>query len=223
MQILKATDITTGKLTGLIYSIPGMGKTTLLGKLPGKTLIIDVDKGTSVLRGNPNVDIVRLSEDLHELPEILKELQSKCEYDNVCLDSLSELERGLLAYYGRMGKLDGVPDIGSYQRVDYKIIDWCRQFRALPCNVFFTAWEAQKEITAQTGEKYSQARPMLREKNTDNVCGLCDLVGQIVMNPKDGERYVRLEGTQSAIAKDRIYKRQYCLPEDLLNEEGQKV
>ena len=207
MQILKATDITEGKLTGLIYSIPGMGKTTLLGMLPGRTLIIDVDKGTSVLRGVEGVDIVRLSEDLHELPEILAELQRKCEYDNVCLDS------------GRMGKLDGVPYLASYQRVDYKIIDWCRQFRALPCNVFFTAWEAQKEITAQSGEKYSQARPMLRDKNTDNVCGLCDLVGQIVMNPKDGVRYVRLEGTQSAIAKDRIYKRQYCFPEDLLNEE----
>ena len=223
MQVLKATDLTAGKVTGLIYSIPGMGKTTLLGQLPGKTLIIDVDKGTSVLRGNPNVDIVRLSEDLHELPEIVKELQGKCEYDNVCLDSLSELERGLLAYYGRMGKLDGVPEMASYQRVDFKIIDWCRQLRALPCNVFFTAWETQKEIVSQTGEKYSQARPMLREKNTDNVCGLCDIVGQILMNPKDGMRYVRLEGTQSAIAKDRIQKRQYCMPEDLLDEEGPKV
>ena len=217
MQILKAIDITTEKLTGLIYSIPGMGKTTLLGQLPGKTLIIDVDKGTSVLRGVEGVDIVRLSEDLHELPEILEELQKKCEYDNVCLDSLSELERSLLTYFGKIGKLDGVPDIASYQRVDYKIINWCRQFRALPCNMIFTAWEAQKEITAQTGEKYTQARPMLRDKNTDNICGLCDLVGQIVMHPKDGVRYVRLEGTQSAIAKDRIYKRQYCLPEELLN------
>lgn len=218
MEILKASDLSETKMTGLIYSIPGMGKTTLLGKLPGNTLIIDVDKGTSVLRGVEGVDIVRLSEDLHELPEILKELQGKCEYDNVCLDSLSELERGLLAYYGRMGKLDGVPDIGSYQRVDFKIIDWCRQFRALPCNVFFTAWELQKEITAQTGEKYSQARPMLRDKNTDNVCGLCDLVGQIVMNPKDGERYVRLEGTTNAIAKDRIYKRKYCRFEEILSQ-----
>ena len=49
MQILKATDLTEGKLTALIYGTPGMGKTTLLGTLPGRTLIIDVDKGTSVL------------------------------------------------------------------------------------------------------------------------------------------------------------------------------
>ncbi len=216
MQILKALDLSTDKVTGLIYSIPGMGKTTLLGMLPGKTLIIDVDKGTSVLRGAENVDIVRLSEDLHELPEVLKELQGKCEYANVCLDSLSELERSMLAYYGRIGNNNGVPDMGSYLRVDYRIIDWCRQFRALPCNIFFTAWETQEEIILTTGEKYSQARPMLRNKNTDNVCGLCDLVGQIVMNPKDGERYVRLEGTPNAIAKDRLQKRKYCKFDELL-------
>ena len=217
MQILKATDLTEGKLTALIYGTPGMGKTTLLGTLPGRTLIIDVDKGTSVLRGNESVDIVRLSEDLHEIPEILKELHGKCEYDNVCIDSLSEFERGMLAYYGRLGNNNGVPDQGSYLRVDYKLVDCCRQFRALPCNVFFTAWEMQKEITSVTGEKYSQARPLLREKNTDNICGLCDLVGQVVMNPKDGERYVRLESSMAVIAKDRIHKRKYCKFDEILS------
>ena len=216
MQILKATEMTEGKLTALIYGTPGIGKTTLLGTLPGRTLILDVDRGTSVLRGNENVDIVRLSEDLQEMPEILKELHGKCEYNNVCIDSLSEFERGMLAYYGRTGKNDAVPSQGDYLRVDYKLVDCCRQFRALPCNVFFTAWEMQKEITSVTGEKYSQARPLLREKNTDNICGLCDLVGQLVMNPKDGERYVRLESSMALIAKDRLNKRKYCKFDELL-------
>ena len=117
MQILKATEMTEGKLTALIYGTPGIGKTTLLGTLPGRTLILDVDRGTSVLRGNGNVDIVRLSEDLQEMPEILKELHGKCEYDNVCIDSLSEFERGMLAYYGRTGKNDAVPSQGDYLRV----------------------------------------------------------------------------------------------------------
>ncbi len=209
MQILKAKDLKQEKITALFYAPPGLGKTTLLGMLKGKTLIIDVDRGTSVLGGNESVDIIRLSENFSELPEILKELQAKCPYDNVCIDSLSELERGMLAYFGRMGKNDGVPDMGSYQRVDFKIVDWCRQFRALPCNVIFTAWEKQSEVVAITGEKYTQARPMLRDKNIDNVCGLCDIVGQIVVSPKDGERYIRLEANQNVVAKDRIKKRQF--------------
>lgn len=209
MQILKAKDLTQDKITALFYAPPGLGKTTLLGTLKGKTLIIDVDRGTSVLTGNESVDIIRLSEDFSELPEILKELQAKCDYNNVCIDSLSELERGMLAYFGRIGKNNGVPDMQSYQRVDFKIVDWCRQFRSLPCNVIFTAWEKQAEVIAVTGEKYTQARPQLRDKNIDNVCGLCDIVGQILVSPKDGERYVKLEGDQNTVAKDRIKKRKF--------------
>ena len=209
MQILKSKDLTQDKITALFYAPPGLGKTTLLGTLKGKTLIIDVDRGTSVLTGNESVDIIRLSEDFSELPEILKELQTKCDYNNVCIDSLSELERGMLAYFGRIGKNNGVPDMQSYQRVDFKIVDWCRQFRSLPCNVIFTAWGKQAEVIAVTGEKYTQARPQLRDKNIDNVCGLCDIVGQILVSPKDGERYVKLEGDQNTVAKDRIKKRKF--------------
>lgn len=75
MLILKAAELEREKVTAFIYAPPGMGKTTLLGSLPGKTLIIDVDRGTSVLRGNPNVDIVQLSESLVELREVLTMLQ----------------------------------------------------------------------------------------------------------------------------------------------------
>ena len=215
MQILKVKELATEKMTCLIYAPPGMGKTTLLGMLPGKTLILDIDKGTNVLSGNEKVDIVRLSDDLHEMKEILQELQTKCEYQNVAIDSLSELQQRMLTYLGRIGNNNGVPDMLAYQRVDIKILDWCRQFRSLPCNVFFTAWESQKEIVLTNGEKTLQARPLLRDKITDNICGLCDLVGQILVH--DGERYIRLEGTVNAVAKDRLYKRKFCKFEEILN------
>ena len=55
---------------------------------------------------------------------------------------------------------------------------------------------------------------MLRNKGIDNVCGLCDLVRQVVMNPKDGERYVRLEGTTNAYKE--LTKVQDCFKEDQL-------
>lgn len=216
MQILKATELQDEKVTALFYAPPGMGKTTLLGSLSGKTLIVDVDRGTSVLKGKENVDIVRLSEDLSDLPEILKELQASCPYDNVCIDSLSELERGMLTYFGRIGKNDGVPEMGHYQKVDFKIMDYCRQFRDLPCNIVFTAWEYLAEVIAVSGEKYTQARPMLRDKTVNNVCGLCDIVGQVIVSTKDGEHYVRLEGTNTVVAKDRLRKRKFCRFEEVL-------
>ena len=216
MQILKAAELQDEKVTALFYAPPGMGKTTLLGSLSGKTLIVDVDRGTSVLKGKENVDIVRLSEDLSDLPEILRELQASCPYDNVCIDSLSELERGMLTYFGRVGKNDGVPEMGYYQKVDFKIMDYCRQFRGLPCNIVFTAWEYLAEVIAVSGEKYTQARPMLRDKTVNNVCGLCDVVGQVIVSTKDGERYVRLEGTNTVVAKDRLKKRKFCRFEEAI-------
>lgn len=210
MNITKAKDIKPENLSVLIYGAPGMGKTTLLGNQRGRTLIIDADKGTSVLAGNENVDIVRISENVGEIPGIIKELQSKYEYDNVCLDSLSELERAMLAYFGRTGNNKGVPSLQDYQRADCYIIDWCRQLRALPCNVIFTAWEKYTEITAPTGEKYTRTTPLLRDKNMENLCGLCDIVGRIVTNTENGDRYVWLEGRPDVVAKDRIYKRKFC-------------
>ena len=219
MNITKGKDIKVENLTVLIYGAPGMGKTTLLGKQEGRILIIDADKGTSVLAGNERVDVARISENIGEIPAILKELQSKCEYDTVCVDSLSELERAMLAYFGRTGNNKGVPAQGDYLRVDYYIIDWCRQLRALPCNVIFTAWEKHTEITAPTGEKYTRTTPMLRDKNMENLCGLCDIAGRIVTNPDDGSRYVWLEGRPEMVAKDRIYKRRFCKFEEVLSGE----
>ena len=219
MRILKASELQNEKATALFYGPPGVGKTTLLGSLEGKTLVIDVDKGTTVLMGRENVDIVRLDEDLKNLPEILAELQTKCDYTNVCVDTLSELERGMLTYFGRSGKNDGVPCQADYQRTDFKLMDYCRQFRNLPANIIFTAWETVKEIIATDGTKFSQIRPMLRDKIVDNVCGLCDIVGQINISSKEGhegERFIKLKGSTTVIAKDRLQKREYCTFEEVI-------
>lgn len=216
MQILKAEEMKIEKVTALIYAPPGFGKTTLLGMLPGRTLIIDVDRGTSVLAGNPNVDIVRLSADLAELPQACEMLEKKCDYQNVALDSLSELERAMLTAYGREGKNDGAPEQSHYLKVQFKLADYCRRLRALPSNTLFTAWEQQKEIIAQTGEKHTQARPLLGDKTVDIICGLADLVGQLIISQKDGERYVRLKGSSTVVAKDRLKKRDYCTFEELI-------
>ncbi|HNX04115.1 MAG TPA: AAA family ATPase [Opitutales bacterium] len=216
MQLLNAAEMSTEKQTDLLYGPPGMGKTTLLGQLPGKTLIVDVDRGTSVLQGKANIDVVRLDESLSDLPKVLEMLEKNNPYDNVCIDSLSELEKAMLTVYGREGKNDGAPEQGHYLKVQFKIADYCRRFRALSGNTIFTAWEMQKEIIAQDGSKYTQARPMLGDKSVDLICGLCDVVGRIVISTKDGERYVWFEASQTVVAKDRLRKRKYCKFEEVV-------
>ena len=222
MNIQKASDLIQPHLSGLIYGTPGMGKTTLLGELRGPTLIIDVDKGTNVLAGKKDVDVVRLSHGVDELRQILLELKAKCEYSNVCIDSLSELEGTMLSELGRKGRNNGVPELGDYNRVDCFLIDWCRMARDIDANIFFTAWEKYTETTSPSGEKITLIRPMLRDKNIERVCGLCDLVGRIELDRETGERIVCLEGSSRKIAKDRVYKRAKSSFEDLIPNAEEK-
>lgn len=222
MNIIKASELTEPHVTALIYGTPGMGKTTLLGELPGPTLIIDVDKGTSVLAGNDGVDIVRLSKGVDDLRQIIGELRTKCEYRNVCIDSLSELEGAMLSELGRKGRNNGVPELGDYNRTDCFLIDWCRTAREIPANVIFTAWEKYTDLTSPSGEKVTAVRPMLRDKNIERVCGLCDIVGRIEIDRENGNHIVCLEGSSRKIAKDRIYKRKSCEFGELLPIQGEK-
>ena len=220
MQLLKAADLKDEKVTALVYAPPGFGKTTLLGRLPGRTLIVDVESGTSTLvNSNSDVDIVRLSGSPGEIRNILTELQQDCPYDNVCIDSLSELERWMLGLLGQKGNNGGAPHMEHYKQVNFNLLDIVRQFRALRANLVMTAWEEGKQMTADSGEKYTRAAPQLSGKSSDNICGLCDIVGQIVISTKEetkGERFIRLTSGMHTVAKDRIKKRQFCKFEELI-------
>ena len=65
MKITKATELNNKKSCYLIYANPGMGKTTAIKFIKGKTLLIDIDKSSIVLKGEKNIDIVEV--DTHNI------------------------------------------------------------------------------------------------------------------------------------------------------------
>jgi len=75
----------------LIYGAPGSGKTPLLCTAPS-ALILNVDKGM-VSVTDPAVEYVDISseDDMREIIEFLKNSKDATKYQNVCLDSFSEL------------------------------------------------------------------------------------------------------------------------------------
>ena len=216
MNIINAKDIKNRKETILLYGAPGVGKTTTLGQLPGKTLLIDIDHSSDVLAGNENVDILKI-DDLEELPKALNDLMQGHKYDNICIDNLTELESAMLDYLGQTGNNGGMPSQRDYGLVNIKMRNYVRDFRALKGNIIFTAWEVPNKITDPHGNQYIQFVPDLREKIRNNICGLCNVVGRLKQN-EEGERIIQLTSSKDTYAKDQVNKRKWCKTEEIVND-----
>lgn len=219
LNIIKATEIKDLKTTILVYAKPGGGKTTSLGMLSGKTLVLDVDRTTGVLKGKENIDIVEVDNinPIGSLSNIIADFRSGEieQYDNIALDNISELERCMLAEYGTNGKNDGVPAIGDYQKYQFKIVNLIRVLKSFNKNLIITAWEVLEPVTNPTGEQYTRFMPKLQGKIVDNICGLCDVVAHLEMN-SEGERGFRLESTKNIYAKNQRDDRKTCKVNELI-------
>lgn len=223
LNIKSAKEVKDVAVTGLLYCAPGTGKTTTLGKLKGKTLVVDIDHTSGVLKGNPNVTIIELDTDdifaqMNELLPWLK--QNAKDYDNICFDNISSLQRAILAEYGKQGKNDGVPSQGDYQKYQFKLLNIIRFIKGLKRNAFFTAWEEVVQVTNPDGSTYTSFYPQINARIRDEVCGECNLVGHIEI--KDDGRVIRLEKATNVYAKNQIDERKGCLPEKLLTSGGTK-
>ena len=158
LVIKNAKELSTDTTTYLIYGQPGVGKTSAIKYLPGKTLVVDIDKSSSVLAGEENIDIVEVDthniwdEWLNVVSEIITDKTILDKYDNLVIDNVSELFRSTLSNLGRIGKNNRVPSMADYQRVDFTILDSLRALSQLPIRLIFTAWEKSDLWEAENGQ-----------------------------------------------------------------------
>ena len=223
-------------ITCLVYCAPGVGKSTFLGivgeKSQGKTLVLDIDR-TFVPTMSKNevvhdferidvwqVDNIHTWDDWEDKLRNLKELHDsgKLDYENICVDNLSELERCILSDLGSKGKNKGVPAQADYQYMQFKLVNTLRFLKSLGVNVYLTAWEINEQFQNPDGSYYTRLYPRVSAKIVDNICGLCDVVGKISVN-KEGRRGIILEATQNVYAKNQRDSRKGCAVEDFLGGE----
>lgn len=220
MQITSAQNIKSEGETRLIYGAPGMGKTSLVKFLPGKTLVLDMDRTTRVLKGYENIDIAYIdNQDTWKAwGQMIKDLKAMdlSKYDTLVLDNISELERCILANLGREGKNNRVPEMRHYQQMQFYLIDSIRFLKSLGINIIITAWETTDLWTTEDGQQFNRAYPQISQKILTNFMGLCDVVGRITYNPKTEKRGIILQPSDSMFAKNQIDDRKFCMQEDLM-------
>ena len=245
MELQKLDDIGSNvPYTALLYCPPGVGKSTAIGLIAeaseGNTLVLDVDRTITRTLAKHEVvkdtsKVLRLEVDnintFESWSRTLAELGQtdadgitffeKHNIKTVAVDNVSELERCILSDLGSKGKNKGVPAMADYQYMQFKLVNSLRYMKSWGVNLVWTAWEDMRDFTMPDGTQYSRLYPKISTKIVDNICGLCDVVGHIIVN-KEGRRGILLEATQNVYAKNQIDSRQACAVEEFIKPKEEK-
>lgn len=210
-----------------VYGAPGMGKTTLATTLPGRTLIIDAESGTASLDSSAEgIDVLSVVEGadgamlsdagrLARLEEVMRWLatpEARGRYQNVVLDSLTEVGRFVMAGIEKAveekakadgKKADGYLKWSMYATHMASVVNYFRDLRAYT-TVFLALEDRIDDETAGT----SQYWPALGGKQARNYLPrVFDGVVRLVLSPDDKagkERALVCQMTPKTFAKVRV-------------------
>jgi len=209
----------------LIYCPSGGGKTinstTVETGKRGKNLLLCSDNSSVVLKNfdRPNLDI----HSIKDIADFYTKFDASVDkYDTIIIDNISDLFDMWILELDASDKFKDFRQ--AYQLVYNALKRLTRKAGQLNCNVIFTAWHDITEITQLTGEKIMRISPKIQAKILDNVCGLCNIVAYIATAEKDGQKvwYYVLEGGPALYAKDQLFCRKSCMPQDIFTGKGAK-
>ena len=223
MKIINGSNIElTKNWRVLLFGKPGIGKTTLIKQLKGKTLVLSLDNSQRVLAGSENIDVVEFDRNqptdcmttfLKEVDEILSE------YDNLVIDNISSFQSDWFVEQGRTSKNGIGNELQHYSLWTNYFLRVLTAIYSKPVNIYVTAWEDTRDLNLETGQIITQYVPQIRESVLNQLLGLTDVVGRIIVNEKTGGRGVVLEGSEGTYAKNRLDKRTVCSIEEVFEFE----
>lgn len=206
--------------TMCLYGQPGSGKTVNATRLPGKTLLLSSDNSSLVLRNfeRPNLTIQEVK-NFKEFVDAFEAASANHQYENIIVDCLTDL---VDAYITEIREKGFSGDIRQHYLAVYtKVKFLVRKAAFCETNVVFNCWEDVEQVTLPSGEIVNRVSPMLPSKIKQQVCGLCNIVAYVTSgNDKKGNRqwYFITEGKPEIMAKDQLFLRKFCMPEDAFTD-----
>ena len=233
MKITKATDLSrTNNWRILIYGKAGLGKTSQIKHLKGNTIVLSMDNSHKVLEGIPNVNVRTIDDEgkisfdrehpSEDINIFLKEIDEVLDqYDNLVIDNISSFQSDWFVEQGKKSKNGISNELQHYSQWTNYFLRILTAIYSKPINIYVTAWEDTHELNLETGQIITQYVPQIRTSVLNQLLGLTDLVGRIIVNSKTGSRGLILEGSEGTYAKNRLDDRTACKIEDLFNFGGE--
>ena len=204
--------------TAIIYGAPGSGKTINTTRIPGKSLLISSDNSARVLNNfeRPNLTI-KVAMSFKDFVDEFEAATASHQYDNIIVDCLTDL---IDAYITEIREKGFSGDIRQqYLAIYTKVKFLVRKAAFCDTNVVFNCWEDSEVGELTSGEMARCVSPMLPAKIKQQVCGLCNIVGRVSSAiDKNGNRqwyFFTEAGKETIMAKDQMFLRKSCLPENL--------
>lgn len=211
--------------TAIIYGAPGSGKTINTTRIPGKTLLLSSDNSAMVLKNfdRPNL-VVKEVKNFKEFVDAFESVTVQKQYDNIIVDCLTDL---IDAYITEIREKGFSGDIRQHYLAVYtKVKFLARKAAFCDTNVVFNCWEDSEIGELTTGEMARCVSPMLPAKIKQQVVGLCNICGRVSSAlDKDGNRqwyFFTEAGKETIMAKDQMFMRKSCLPEQLFTAPEKK-
>lgn len=209
MEMIKATEMKKYQnWSCLIYAEAGIGKSTMVKSLTGRTLLFSIDGMYQVLNGIEHLDILTMDSKQanKELGDFYRyAVKNKDKYDNIVIDNLSTFQKFWLNEQASE-TTSGMPEMRHYGIIDRVLLDFIASFKKLNKNLLFFAHEKKVEITRESGGVYTQFQPDIR--NLDAIMGIIPIVGRLVImrepETQERKRIIVLQPTQATRAKDQL-------------------
>lgn len=198
-NIKNTKDIAKDGVKVLLYANSGFGKTTQLGTLEGKTLILSAESGLLVLK-DKDIDVIDIAS-IQTLGEVYVALASgELVYDNVGIDSLTEIGEMIVSelledeYYS-----DPSNAFVLWKEYSKRMMNICKKFRDLKgVNVVLTS--LSEPVDSNGTMKYLPQIPA--KKVQTKLVSLFDEVYYGTID-KDGKRIVHTRSSNIFDAKSR--------------------